>query len=809
MPVSVSATDYARMTKAQLIEELEALRRQGERQACADAAETIATGAVSDDARRFRDFAEIASDWLWETDENHRFSHFSGNYEETGLAVDERLGKTRLEATIEDTSQQKWRDHLADLAAHRRFRDFQVSGLARDGSIIHASVTGRPLFDETGAFTGYRGAATDITDKVEALNELRAAKERAEEAEAQLEEALEAMSEGFAYFDAEDRLVRCNSKHRALFPSHAAYMVPGVRFEDLLRKQVHNIRLTGAEGRKEEWIAERIKQHRNPGEPIEQEFVDGRTIRLSEYKTRSGGVVCIRTDITDLKQVEKELRDSRDRVRLITDNLPVLITYFDTDQRFRFVNKTAQDWYARPEEEFLGRKLREIGGSEAYDEVRSHLEAALLGEEQHYERNGTYPDGKTRTVEITCVPHLDKSGEVLGCFALVHDITERKRAEQALQQSEAMFRAFIDNLPNEIFIRDAQGRFVMVNRAWEKAQCKTSESVSGATIHDVFPRGRAAVYAAQDWIVQQTGKVLDEEVEFFSNDGATYFRTIKFPIPDNRGGTAAVGGIAIDITKLKRTEQALRTLNKGLEQRIEERTEELRAAQADLLRHQKLVTLGELTATVSHELRNPLAVIRTSAFLLRAGLKEDASRAWQSLDRIERNIVRCDRIIDELLDFSRIQDIELEPTPLDAWLEEILSEQTLPSDATLHSDFGMPDMTVPLDRDRFRRVVINVFDNACQAMTGKGMGDVGSEERVLTVRTQEHDGRVEVIFEDTGPGIPPDVYDSIFEPLYSTKSFGVGLGLPVVKQVMAQHGGGVEIESEEGRGTRVTLWLPR
>ena len=117
-------------------------------------------------------------------------------------------------------------------------------------------------------------------------------------------------------------------------------------------------------------------------------------------------------------------------------------------------------------------------------------------------------------------------------------------------------------------------------------------------------------------------------------------------------------------------------------------------------------------------------------------------------------------------------------------------------------------MAVPLDKDRFRRAIINVFDNACQAMIGEGTEDAGTNDLALTVRTQKHDDRVEVIFEDTGPGISPDVYENIFEPLFSTKGFGVGLGLPVVKQIMEQHGGGIEIESEKGRGTRVCLWLP-
>ena len=278
---------------------------------------------------------------------------------------------------------------------------------------------------------------------------------------------------------------------------------------------------------------------------------------------------------------------------------------------------------------------------------------------------------------------------------------------------------------------------------------------------------------------------------------------------------AGLGGVACwiwllikHLAELKQAEEDIRTLNEALERRVEECTTELREAQADLLRQERMATLGQLTATVSHELRNPLGVIRTSALIVREGLNGEVPRVKRSLERIERSVIRCDRIVDELLDFTRISQLEPESTPIDTWMEKTLNEQTLPSGVALRLEFDMPDMAVPFDHDRFRRAVINVFDNACQAMMGEGLEDAGSEEHTLTVRTQEHDGRVEVIFEDTGPRIPPDVYERIFEPLYSTKGFWVGLGLSVVKQIMEQHGGGIEIESEDGRGTRVCLWLP-
>ena len=263
-----------------------------------------------------------------------------------------------------------------------------------------------------------------------------------------------------------------------------------------------------------------------------------------------------------------------------------------------------------------------------------------------------------------------------------------------------------------------------------------------------------------------------------------------------------------EIAERIRVEEKINQLNEELEQRVEDRTAELRAAQDTLLRNERLSTLGQLTATVSHELRNPLGVIRTSSFILHNALANREPRVARALERIERAVVRCDRIIDELLDFTRISGLEPEPMPIDRWLASVLGEQVPPSGVRIEQIFTLPGVSISFDPDRLRRAVINIFDNACQAMLDHGTDDDRPGEHLLTVRTQKRRGRIEVHFQDSGPGMPPDVRAKIFEPLFSTKGFGVGLGLPVVKQIMEQHGGGIEIETEEGRGTRVCLWLP-
>ena len=178
------------------------------------------------------------------------------------------------------------------------------------------------------------------------------------------------------------------------------------------------------------------------------------------------------------------------------------------------------------------------------------------------------------------------------------------------------------------------------------------------------------------------------------------------------------------------------------------------------------------------------------------------------LARTERSIARCDRIVNELLDYTRAKALNPKPTPLDAWLAEVLQEQAVPEEVTLHREPGVPGLDVGFDADRLRRAVINVFDNALQAMVEWHRKEPERDGLSLTVQTCASGGRAEMRFVDTGPGMTPEVLEKAFEPLFSTKGFGVGLGMPTVKQIMEQHGGGIEVSSEAGRGTTVVLWLP-
>ena len=131
-----------------------------------------------------------------------------------------------------------------------------------------------------------------------------------------------------------------------------------------------------------------------------------------------------------------------------------------------------------------------------------------------------------------------------------------------------------------------------------------------------------------------------------------------------------------------------------------------------------------------------------------------------------------------------------------------------PSGVTVRRTLGAPKARPEIDDERIRRAIVNIYDNACQAMIEEPSGRYPARKKKLTVSTKVTKGRLELAITDNGPGMPPEVFAAAFEPLYSTKGFGVGLGLPIVKQIMAQHGGEIEITSEHGSGTRVVLWLP-
>ena len=249
-------------------------------------------------------------------------------------------------------------------------------------------------------------------------------------------------------------------------------------------------------------------------------------------------------------------------------------------------------------------------------------------------------------------------------------------------------------------------------------------------------------------------------------------------------------------------------LNSDLAEKIKLLTQ----AQEDIVQKGKMAQLGNLVATVAHELRNPLGGVRTTTFLLRRKLKDTDVDVEAQLSRIELGVSRCDNIISQLLDFSRSHPLLIEEKDISVWLTELLTEESakLSEHITVRCDLHEQHLNAEIDTERLRRGVINLLTNAADAMISKsGSNLVGIDHKSeISVALLKTDRGVEIVVRDNGPGIAPEVLSRISEPLFTTKSFGTGLGLAAVRKVAEMHLGGLEISSEFGLGASFTIWFP-
>jgi signal transduction histidine kinase len=257
------------------------------------------------------------------------------------------------------------------------------------------------------------------------------------------------------------------------------------------------------------------------------------------------------------------------------------------------------------------------------------------------------------------------------------------------------------------------------------------------------------------------------------------------------------------LLKAQEAEEELEKYKDNLELLVIERTQELEETQAELLQKERLATLGQLTATVSHELRNPLGTIQSALFSIEESLEDkEPQRANRPLELADRSINRCVRIIEELTNYARVKDLRLSERPVDDWLKSLVDANKMPEGISVELDLRS-GVQAQFDEDKLQQVIINLIDNAIHALEPNPPKD-----KSLRILSKPLNGMYEIQIIDNGIGIASEIKDKIFEPLFSTKDFGIGLGMVIVENLIKQHHGTIQVDSNEGEGTTVTLCLP-
>jgi PAS domain S-box-containing protein len=506
--------------------------------------------------------------------------------------------------------------------------------------------------------------------------------------------------------------------------------------------------------------------------------------------------VAILRDVSERRRIEDEMRRSAQQLSLIANALPVLIAYLDADLCYRYVNKTFADWWQIPVHQAVGRSIAEALGLEAFEAIRPYFEAVLRGETLTFDREILHPDGRKRLCHAYYAPHFDEARRILGIVTLVEDVTERRRSEQALRESQHS-------------LANAQRIAHIGNWDWDVATGKVgwSEEVfrifgfevgafqpSYDTFHHlIHPDDRDTITAA-------ASKSRRDERHYQVD-----YRIIR---PD--GGQRIVH----EEGEITRNEAGLPIYMAGTVQDVTER----RAMEAQLQQAQKMEAVGQLTGGIAHDFNNLLGVIIGNLDLLEN--RSEARPDDQGL--IRRAIEAAERgasLTHHLLAFSRRQTLQprrIDVNSLVGDMSELL-KRTLGETVDVRIVLGDAIWSINVDRVQLESAILNLAINARDAMGDGGRLTIATASQTFEEADIPADGAIRpgdyviISVSDNGAGMNPDILAHVFEPFFTTKEIGkgTGLGLSMVYGFVKQSGGHVTIYSESGHGTTVKLYLPR
>ena len=506
----------------------------------------------------------------------------------------------------------------------------------------------------------------------------------------------------------------------------------------------------------------------------------------------------IRRLINERRIRQAELSRQKEEWELTFDAVPDLIAIIDKDYRIKRVNRAMADK--------LGVSPAEAVGLTCYEHVHGTREpppfcphAKLLTDGRGH-RVEVAEERLKGIYSVSVSPLPDPEGNVIGSVHIAHEITELKKVEEDLRESEKNYRILLENVGAAVIHFDTEFKIVMANNRVCRDWQMDLETLKGKSLRDIFPENEAERYERRFLDVAAKGKGAEFE-DLIEIGGVKRWMMSRIDIVKNAEGEHT-GYIEIlyDISDRKAAEEQKALL------------------EAQLRRTRKMESIGTLAGGIAHEFNNMLGIIIGNAELALLELPEGNS-AHHNLQEILAAGIRAREVVKQLLDFSRKTDGALKPLHLSPVIKKSLKlvRSSIPVTIEMHQDISAEYDTVKADATRISQVLINLCANAAHAMEDDGgVLNVGLDNIMLG----ESDcvGHPELVpkkylrltVADSGSGMSPDVMARVFDPFFTTKEIGkgVGLGLSVVHGIVKEHGGDITVESEAGKGTTFSVLLP-
>jgi PAS domain S-box-containing protein len=502
-------------------------------------------------------------------------------------------------------------------------------------------------------------------------------------------------------------------------------------------------------------------------------------------------------DITQRKQAEASLRESEERFRLLVESVQdYAIFMLDLDGRIASWNAGAERVRGYPAEEVLGRHFSIFYPPEEIERGRpaAHLHAAKVAFRFEDEDWRVRKDGSRFWANVVLSPMRNDEGNLIGFANITRDLTERRRAEEALRASEVRWRTMFEKFPVGIVLRDAEQRYIAANPAFQQMVGYSEQELTQLNPLDItheddrsVSEGMLAEFRAG---VRQSA---EKEKRYRHKDGRVVWAMLStFCVPETGPVSAFFPAIVVDITERKQAEQALREV------------------QVELARVSRLTTMGELAASIAHEVRQPLSTAVTNGTSCLHWLSEgtlDLARARQAAQRMIAAARRASEVMDRIR--GLLNKTPPERTRVD--INDLVRETLAVIDAELRvrqivvaTDLAEPSPVTIGDWVQLQQVILNLIMNGVEAMS-----PVADRPCRLWISSRrEAPDSILVAVEDSGVGLDPEIAERIFDPFFTTKAGGMGMGLSICRSIIDGHGGRLWASPAPSRGAVVQFTLP-
>ncbi|MBN1314912.1 MAG: PAS domain S-box protein [Anaerolineales bacterium] len=529
----------------------------------------------------------------------------------------------------------------------------------------------------------------------------------------------------------------------------------------------------------------------------------------------------IGSDITERVKVQEALRSSELFLNSIIEQSPYAMWISDEKGTLIRLNQACRDLLNITDEDVVGRYnvfedniVHEQGFMPQIEKVFEQGITAdfhLKYDSSQLMRNK--PEKGVKVIlDVTIFPIKDANGKITNAIIQHRDVTEQEFTKRKLQEREELLTEM-----SHIAKVGAWEYDVAIDKlTWTEEIVSIFELEQESDLNleagfDFFfdDSGQKIKLAFKEAIEQ--GRPFNLELEIITAKGThKWVRVIGYPVK-KADHLIKISGTTQDITQRKQAEIALKELSENLQDIVDERTRELEDAQERLVRQEKLAMLGQLAGGIGHELRNPLGAISNSVYFLKLVFddQETEPEVVQVMEILESEIKKAENIIRTLLDYARSRPPVRRKVKLDEVIRDAMSSVSMPEDLSLEVVIQLDDSALEIlaDHDQLVQIMNNILQNAVQAMSPPYLYD---RDGRLQIKTTSSPGWIKITVSDTGVGIPPENLDKLFEPLFTTRAKGIGLGLAVVKMLVDGHDGRIEVESENvpGKGATFTVWLP-